>query len=144
MIYLLHFLFPFGALYFGRTFCIDMGCIDIGYCIYDIYGLWTVFMVMYLWLWLCICGFVYGYRVYISGFVFMAMCMTMCLWLLVYGFVWTYFWMYGCVFWLCVYGYGYVFVALCMGIGSRSSARPGSSNIGAYLSLEPEIGRAHV
>jgi hypothetical protein len=35
-------------------------------------------------------------------------------------------WMYGCV-WLRVYGYGYVFVAMCMDIGSRSSARPGSS-----------------
>jgi hypothetical protein len=40
--------------------------------------------------------------------------------------VWLCFWVYGCV-WLRVYGYGYVFVAMCMDIGSRSSARPGSS-----------------
>jgi hypothetical protein len=62
----------------------------------------------------------------VYGYVFMAMdicldvdsrvCMDVCL------DVWLCFWMYGCV-----YGYGYVFVAMCMDIGSRSSARPGSS-----------------
>jgi hypothetical protein len=55
-------------------------------------------------------------------------CMDVCL------DVWLCFWMYGCV-------YGYVFVAMCSGMcmdtGSRSSARPGSINIGAYLSLGP-------
>jgi hypothetical protein len=74
----------------------------------------------------------------VYGYVFMAMdigldvdsrvCMDVCL------DVWLCFWMYGCV-------YGYVFVAMCSGMcmdtGSRSSARPGSINIGAYLSLGP-------
>jgi hypothetical protein len=74
----------------------------------------------------------------VYGYVFMAMdigldvdsrvCMDVCL------DVWLCFWMYGCV-------YGYVFVAMCLGMcmdtGSRSSARPGSINIGAYLSLGP-------
>jgi hypothetical protein len=41
----------------------------------------------------------------------------------VYGYV------YGCV-WVCVW-------VMCMDTGSRSSARPGSINIGAYLSLGP-------
>jgi hypothetical protein len=38
-----------------------------------------------------------------------------------------------------VFGYvlGYVFGVMCMDTGSRSSARPGSINIGAYLSLGP-------
>jgi hypothetical protein len=41
----------------------------------------------------------------------------------VYGYV------YGCV-WVCVW-------VMCMDTGSRSSARPGSINVGAYLSLGP-------
>ena len=57
-------------------------------------------------------------RVCISGFVFMAMCMDvlmdMCL---------------GMCLGLCL--------AMCMAIGSRFFARPGSTNIGAYLSLGP-------
>jgi NhaP-type Na+/H+ or K+/H+ antiporter len=50
---------------------------------------------------------------------------------------------FGFLLWLCVYGYvygcvwGYVYGVMCMDTGSRSSARPGSINIGAYLSLEP-------
>jgi hypothetical protein len=48
LFFFLFFLLPFGALYFGRPFCIDMECTDIVYCIYDICGLWAVFMVMYL------------------------------------------------------------------------------------------------
>ena len=66
------FLFPFGALYFGRPFCIDMGCIYIGYCIYDICGLLDsiygyVFIamcmdvVMDMYLWLAMCMDVFGY-----------------------------------------------------------------------------------
>jgi hypothetical protein len=44
-----------------------------------------------------------------------------------YGYVYGY--VYGCV-WVCVW-------VMCMDTGSRSSARPGSINIGAYLSLGP-------
>jgi hypothetical protein len=44
-----------------------------------------------------------------------------------YGYVHGY--VYGCV-WVCVW-------VMCMDTGSRSSARPGSINIGAYLSLGP-------
>ena len=53
------FLFSFGALYSGQTFCVYMRCTDIDYCIYDFCGLWTVFMVMCLWI--CIYGYVFGY-----------------------------------------------------------------------------------
>ena len=42
-------LFLFGALYFGRPFCID-----IEYCIYGICGLWTVFVV-----WVYVYGYVF-------------------------------------------------------------------------------------
>jgi hypothetical protein len=61
-----------------------------------------------------------------------------------YGYVYGY--VYGCMFmdvFMAVFGYvfGYVFGlcvwAMCMGTGSRSPARPGSTNIGAYLSLGP-------
>jgi hypothetical protein len=58
----------------------------------------------------------------VYGYVFMAMCMDVGLWVCMDVFLDV--WM---CFWLCVYGYGYVFVAMCMDIGSRSSARPGSS-----------------
>jgi hypothetical protein len=67
--------------------------------------------------------------VFMDGFGFL-------LWLCVYGYV------YGCMF-MDVFGYvfGYVFGVcvwvMCMDTGSRSSARPGSINIGAYLSLGP-------
>ena len=64
----LFLLFSFGALYFGRPFCIYMGCIDIEYCMYDICDLWTALVVFGLWLWICIYGYVYG-----------AMCL--CLWI---------------------------------------------------------------
>jgi hypothetical protein len=66
------FSFASGALYFGWPSCIYMGCTDIGYCIYDIYGLWTVFVVrvyglvfMAMCLWICVYGYVYGHRVLI-------------------------------------------------------------------------------
>jgi hypothetical protein len=89
-------LFFLGALYSGQSFCIYMGCTDIGYCIYDICGFygwfWFSFMVMYFWL---------------------------CVWMYVYGCVRVCFWV------------------MCLDTGSRSSARPGSINIGAYLSLGP-------
>jgi hypothetical protein len=58
-------------------------------------------------------------------------CVDICgLWMVLvffYGYVYGY--VYGCV-WVCVW-------VMCMGTGSRSSARPGSINIGAYLSLGP-------
>ena len=64
----------------------------------------------------------------ICGYVFL----DLYLWLCIYGYV------YGRV-WVCVSGYvfGYVFLAMCMAIGSRSSARPGLTNIRACLSLGP-------
>jgi hypothetical protein len=78
-------LFFLGALYSGQSFCIYMGCTDIGYCIYDICGFygwfWFSFMVMcyvygcmlmavFLGICLGMClgmclGYVYGYRVLI-------------------------------------------------------------------------------
>jgi hypothetical protein len=94
------FFFLLGALYSGQSFCIYMGCTDIGYCIYDICG-------FYGWFW----------------FSFMVMCLWLCVWMYVYGCVRV------CV-WVCVW-------VMCMDTGSRSSARPGSINIGAYLSLGP-------
>ena len=109
MMYICFLLSSFGALYSGQTFCIYMGCTDIGYYAYGICSIWTVFMVMYLWLcvWMCVYGYVFmGLYGRISG------CMDVCLW-------------------LCVW--------MCMGIGSRSFARSGSSNIGAYLSLGPVL-----
>jgi hypothetical protein len=96
------FFFFFWALYSGQTFCIHMDCTDIDYCIYG------------QCLWFSIYDYVYGCW-------FMVMC----------------FWMYGCIFgyvygywmclWLCVSGCMDVFLAMCMDIGSRSPARPGSS-----------------
>jgi hypothetical protein len=100
MMYIFPLLFFLGALYSGQSFCIYMGCTDIGYCIYDICGfLWMVLVFFY--------GYVHGY---------------------VYGCV--YGCMFGFVFGVCVW-------VMCMDTGSRSSARPGSINIGAYLSLGP-------
>jgi hypothetical protein len=58
-----------------------MGCTDIEYCIYDICGLWTVFVVC------------------VYGFVFTAMCLDMCLWMCLD--------MYGCVSG-CVYGFVWI------------------------------------
>ena len=101
MMYFPLFLFSFGALYFGWPFCVYMGCTDTDFCMYDICGLWTVFVVLYFWI--CVYGYVYG-----------------CAYGHVFGYV-----------------FGFVFMAMCMGIGPRSSARPGSTNIGAYLSLGP-------
>jgi hypothetical protein len=76
----LFLLSSFGALYFGRTFCIYMGCTDIEHCIYDICGLWTVFMVC------------------VYGFVFTDMYMGLC--------VWIFMDLYGCV---SGYVFGYVY-----------------------------------
>jgi hypothetical protein len=64
-----------------------------------------------------ICGFMDGF-----GFL---------LWLCVWICVWMCLWMY---VWVCVWG---MCLGMCMDTGSRSSARPGSINIGAYLSLGP-------
>jgi hypothetical protein len=96
-------------------------------------------------------------------YVFMAMCMdvfmVMCFWMCIYGYVF----LDGCMDVLygwamcmdigCVCGYVFldmdVFLAMCMDIGSRSSARPGSSisgltspwgpfpSIGTYSSTRP-------
>ena len=67
-----------------------MGCIDIGYCAYDICGMDSicgyVFMAMCMDVFMDMC-----LRIWVSGFV---------LWLCVYGYV------YGCV-WVCVSGYVY-------------------------------------
>jgi hypothetical protein len=63
MMYFYLFLSSFVALYSGRTFCVYMGCTDIGYCIYDI------------------CGFLWMVLVFFYGYVFMAMCMDVCLWM---------------------------------------------------------------
>ena len=83
--------------------------------------IYMAFVVYGQYLWLCISGFVYR---------------------CVYGHVFT-----GLYFWICIYGY--VFMAMCiwvclgmclatcMAIESRFSARPNSTNIGAYLSLGP-------
>ena len=103
MMYICFLLSSFGALYSGQTFCIYMGCTDIGYCAYGICSIWTAFMVMYLWLCVWMCLWTCIYRL-----VFLDVFMVMCLWVCVYGFVWAYFWMYGCVFmamglWLCVW-----------------------------------------
>jgi hypothetical protein len=68
-----------------------------------------------------ICG-LWMVLVFFYGYVFMAMCMDVFM---------------DMYLWLCIYGY--VFVVMCMGIGSRSSVRPGSTDIGAYLSLGPVL-----
>ena len=92
----LFLLFSFGALYFGRTFCIYMGCTDIEYCMYDICDLWTALMV-------CVYGFV-------SMNVFMDLCMDVfgCVSGYVYGFV-------RMCLWLCVWICMDVFLAMCYG-----------------------------
>jgi hypothetical protein len=53
----------------------------------------------------------------------------------VYGWFWFSF-MVMCMD-MCMDVFGHVFGIMCMDTGSRSSARPGSINIGAYLSLGP-------
>jgi CDP-diglyceride synthetase len=75
MMYFYLFLSSFVALYSGQTFCVYMGCTDIGYCIYDICGFMDGFGFL---LWLCV-----------------AMCMDMCM--DVFGYV------FGYVFGLCVW-----------------------------------------
>ena len=100
MMYICFLLSSFGALYSGQTFCIYMGCTDIGYCVYGICGSWILFMVMYMGMFMdvfmdrylqaCISGCVYGY-------VFMVMCIWVCL-----GYVSGY--VFGYVFGY-VYGY---------------------------------------
>jgi hypothetical protein len=87
----------------------------------------------------------------VYGYVFMAMCMDVCLWVCMDVFL--------CVcFWLCVYGYGYVYgywvsilrearfinigAYLSLGpvsitIGTHSSTRPISANFGTYSSTRP-------
>ena len=83
MMYFLFFfslLFSFGALYSGQTFCVYMGCTDIDYCIYDIWGLW-----MALWFtFMVIC---------------MDMCMDVCLWMCLGMYL-------GLHLWLCVWVMG--------------------------------------
>jgi CDP-diglyceride synthetase len=58
-------LFFLGALYSGQSFCIYMGCTDIGYCIYDICGFygwfWFSFMVMCMDMCMDVFGYVFGY-----------------------------------------------------------------------------------
>jgi hypothetical protein len=47
-----------------------MGCTGIDYCIYDIHGLWLVFVVMCLWIcvWMCLWACIYGFGfVWASG-----------------------------------------------------------------------------
>jgi hypothetical protein len=75
-----------------------MVCTDIGFCIYNIGGLWTVFVVWYSWL--CVYGYVF---------------VVIYIWICVYGYVFGY--VFGYVY---GYVYGYVFVAMgmCMNIGS--------------------------
>jgi hypothetical protein len=72
-------LFFLGALYSGQSFCIYMGCTDIGYCIYDICGFygwfWFSFMVMYFWL--CVWMYVYG-------------CVRVCVWGMCLGYMFGY------------------------------------------------------
>jgi hypothetical protein len=85
MIHFVYF-FSFGALYFGQTFCIYMGCtdIDIVYMTFVVYGwFWFSFMVMCLWL--CVWMYVYGCM---FGYVF-GVCVWVCVWgmcLGVYGY----------------------------------------------------------
>ena len=92
-VYFSSLLFCFwGLVFLPAILFLHLGCTDIGYCIYDIYGLWIVFVVcvyalcmgMCLWLcvWICIYGYMYGY-------VFMDFFYGLCLWLRV---------------WVCVYG----------------------------------------
>ena len=129
MMYICFLLSSFGALYSGQTFCIYMGCTDIGYCVYGICGLWTVFMVMCLWLCVWMCLWLCVWLVFLD--VFMDMYLQACISGCVYGYVF----MVMCI-WLCVW---VMCLAMCMAIGSRFSARPGSINIGAYLSLGPVL-----
>jgi hypothetical protein len=69
MMYIFPLLFFLGALYSGQSFCIYMGCTDIGYCIYDICGfLWMVLVFFY--------GYVHGY---VYGCVWV--CVWVCVWI---------------------------------------------------------------
>ncbi len=86
-VYFSSLLFCFwGLVFWPAILFLHLGCTDIGYCIYDIYGLWIVFVVcvyglcmgMCLWLcvWICIYGYMYGY-------VFMDCFYGLCLWLVI-------------------------------------------------------------
>jgi hypothetical protein len=76
--YIFPLLFFLGALYSGQSFCIYMGCTDIGYCIYDICGfLWMVLVFFY--------GYVHGY---VYGCVYG--CMWVCVWGMCLGYVYGY------------------------------------------------------
>jgi hypothetical protein len=69
-------LFFLGALYSGQSFCIYMGCTDIGYCIYDICG-------FYGWFWFSFMVMCYVYGCMLMA-VFLGMCLGMCLGLCVW------------------------------------------------------------
>ena len=61
---MMYFLFSFWGLVFWPTiFVFTFGMYRHWFCIYNIYSLWTVFVVC------------------VYGLVFMAMCMDMCLWI---------------------------------------------------------------
>ena len=77
-----------GSCILAGHFVFTWGCTDIGYCMYDICGLWIALMVWFIFMAMC-----------------MDICMDMCIWLLVYGFVY-------------VYVFSFTFMAMCMGIGS--------------------------
>jgi hypothetical protein len=69
-------LFFLGALYSGQSFCIYMGCTDIVYMTFVVYGwFWFSFMVMCLWL--CVWMYVYGCM---FGYVF-GVCVWVCVWI---------------------------------------------------------------
>ena len=85
-VFSLLFFFLFGALYFGRPFCIGMGCTDIDYCIYDICGLWMALVFFY----------VYGH-VYRCMFMDVCLwtCLGMCLGLCLGSYLWLRVWVSG-------------------------------------------------
>jgi hypothetical protein len=73
MMYIFPLSFFLGALYSGQSFCIYMGCTDIGYCIYDICGFyeWFWFSFMVMCFWLCVWMYVYGCMFgYVFGYVY--------------------------------------------------------------------------
>jgi hypothetical protein len=72
-------LFFFLGLVFRPSFCIYMGCTDIGYCIYDICGFygWFWFSFMVMCFWLCVWMYVYGCM---FGYVF-GVCVWVCVWI---------------------------------------------------------------
>jgi hypothetical protein len=87
------------------------------------------FVYFCLLLWPCILArhFVFIWDVQTLTIVYMTFVVLWMVLVFFCGYVYGY--VYGCV-WVCVW-------VMCMDTGSRSSARPGSINIGAYLSLGP-------